>query len=168
MKPTAVIDKSLFQEICFEPDEARRDSFWKELFNHYEIIIPFALVEEVWTNLAKPSPDKDPAVFSEMKKKLLEMSSHWIDDVVEIVFQELIQKKQFKNIPSPAQKVVQFLHHSDPNDSDFSIWLDQTRQNKERIIRKRMEFQNSISPTGEFLTIRSGKELFQDYVWELF
>ncbi|HUZ06912.1 MAG TPA: hypothetical protein VMV89_05425 [Candidatus Paceibacterota bacterium] len=168
MKPTAVIDKSLFQEICSEPDEVQRGVFWKELLSRYQIIIPFVLVEEVWTNLAKPSLKKDPAIFLEMANRLLEMSSCWIDDEVEIVFKELIQKKQLKILPAPAQKTIELLHRLNPNDSALSAWLDQRRQIKERIIRERMQFQNSISPTGKFLTIKSEKELFQGYAWKLF
>jgi hypothetical protein len=56
-KLTAVIDKSLFQEICSE-SETERNFFWNELFNRYQIVIPFALVEEIWTNLAKPNIKK--------------------------------------------------------------------------------------------------------------
>ena len=165
-KPTAVIDKSLFQEICSE-SETQRNFFWQELFNHYQIVIPFVLVEEIWTNLAKPGKT-NPAVVSEMAKTLLGMISCWIDDDVEIVFKELIQKKQHKILPPPAQKTVELLNRLNPNDPALSAWLEQRRQIKERIIHERMQFQSSILPTGKFIAIKSEKELFQEYVWKLF
>jgi hypothetical protein len=167
VKSTAVIDKSLFQEICSEPDETQRSFFWNELFNRYQIVIPFVLVEEVWTNFAKPGT-KDPAIVLEMVETLLEMSSCWIDDEVDIVFKELIQKKRLKILPPPARKVVELLRRLNPNDAVFFAWLDQRRQIKERLIRERAKFQNLILPPGKFLTIKSEKELFQEYVWKLF
>ena len=71
-KPTVIIDKSVFQTICSEPDESQRNFFWKEISSRYEIVIPFILIEEVWINLAKPGA-KNLAVVSEMAKTLSEI-----------------------------------------------------------------------------------------------
>ena len=125
------------------------------------------MVEEIWTNLAKPGKT-NPAVVSEMAKTLLGMISCWIDDDVEIVFKELIQKKQNKILPPPAQKTVELLNRLNPNDPALSAWLEQRRQIKERIIHERMQFQSSILPTGKFIALKSENELFQEYVWKLF
>jgi hypothetical protein len=166
-KPTVIIDKSVFQTICSEPDESQRNFFWKEISSRYEIVIPFILIEEVWINLAKPGA-KNLAVVSEMAKTLSEMSSCWIDDEIEIVFRELVQRKRLKILPKPNQKNVESLRQLNPNDPVLSKFLDQRRQIKERIIRERIQFQNSILPVGKFLTVKTRRELFQGYVKPLF
>ena len=97
-----------------------------------------------------------------------EMSSCWIDDEIEIVFRELVQRKRLKILPKPNPKNVESLRQLNPNDPVLSKFLDQRRQIKERIIRERIQFQNSILPVGKFLTVKTGRELFQGYVKPLF
>jgi hypothetical protein len=103
-KPTVVIDKSFFQSVCSAPKN-ERDLLWKEIAGRYQIIIPFILVEEIWTNLAKLG-NKNPFVIMEMVIALREMCACWIDDEVEIVFKELVQRKQIKTFPPPSQEIV--------------------------------------------------------------
>src|SRR6266436_972581 len=105
MSVTAVIDKSLFQAICSQP-EPQRDRCWNELFTHYQIVVPFVLVEEVWTNYVKPGP-KNLAVVREMVSTLTRMTSCWIDDEIEFVFKELVLRKGIKKLLPPPKQYTQ-------------------------------------------------------------
>src|SRR5258706_16110230 len=116
-KPTVVIDKSFFQAVCSAP-KTERELFWKDISNRYQIVIPFILVEEVWTNLAKLG-NKNPFVVMEMVLALREMLACWIDDETEIIFQELIQRKRIKTFPPPSQAVVITFWNTKPSDPAF-------------------------------------------------
>ena len=165
-RPTVVLDKSFFQAVCSIP-KVERELIWKQISDRYQIIIPFILVEEVWTNLAKLG-NKNPFVVMEMVLTLREMLSCWIDDEIEIIFHELVQKKRIKTFPPPSQEVITRLWNTKPSDPAFSRWLDEKRQLKEKALRERIQWHNSILPSGKFLTIKDEADLFTHYVRKLF
>jgi hypothetical protein len=165
-KPTVVIDKSFFQSVCSAPKN-ERDLHWKEIANRYQIIIPFILVEEIWTNLAKLG-SKNPFVVMEMVKTLREMLACWIDDEVEIAFKELVQKRRIKTFPPPSREIVTRLWNTKPSDPALSDWLDDKQRLKEQALRERKQWHDSILPAGKFLTIKDEADLFNQYVRRLF
>ena len=52
-KQSAVIDKSLFHELCKYPDVKERERLWHELHLKYQLVVPLMLIEEVVANVAR-------------------------------------------------------------------------------------------------------------------
>ena len=52
-QPTATIDTSVLHAIS-ELDQKERDRIWNELRMRFQIVIPWVLIEEVWTNYGSP------------------------------------------------------------------------------------------------------------------
>lgn len=165
-KPTVVIDKSFFQSVC-STSKTERELIWKEISSRYQIVIPFILVEEVWTNLAKLGR-KNPFVVMEMAVALRKMLSCWIDDEIGIIFKELVQRKRIKTFPPPPPEIITRLWNTKPSDPALSRWLDEKRQLKDQMLREQIRLQDSILPSGKFLTIKDEADLFAQYVRKVF
>ncbi|HEV2691320.1 MAG TPA: hypothetical protein VG347_00330 [Verrucomicrobiae bacterium] len=162
-KPVAIIDKSLFQEICAVSEVKLRESLLNEILNHYELVIPFVLVEEVWINFGKPKESTSAAVH-EMVKLLKQMTKLWMDDEMEIIFKELVRDQPIKRSPPPPKELINFALNLDPNDPNFSRWLEENWKAKKLAIDERVAEQRSLLPAGSFATISSEEDLFQKFI----
>lgn len=162
-KPVAVIDKSLLQAICAVPEVKLRENLLNELFKHYQLVIPFVLVEEVWINFGKPKDDKSAAVH-EMVKLLKQLNKLWMDDEIEIIFKELVQSQSIKRSPPPPKELINFALNLEPNDPKFLQWLEENWSAKKQAIDERVAEQRSILPAGSFATISSDEDLFNKFI----
>jgi hypothetical protein len=166
MKLSAVIDKSLLQAICSE-GEPQRVELWRELLSRYQIVIPFVLVEEVWTNLACPRLKK-LSVIQEMVRALAAMTSCWIEEEMEIVFGELVQNKRRKRLPAAPKAIVKRVLALTANEPGLLEWLDQAEKTRKQAIADRVKSQRDILGEGKFVVIKNEGELFERYVREQF
>lgn len=165
-KTTAVIDKSLFQIICSEPD-ASREKLLNQLFSRYQLVIPLVLVEEVWINFGKPKQGKH-AVILQMVETLGQMTKCWMDGEIEIVFRELIQGRAIKKLPPPPKELIDFSLRLKADDPKFLRWLEENRLAKEQAINNRIADQRDILPTGSFAEVSDEGDLFQRYARGMF
>ena len=96
-KPTAIIDKSLLQRIC---DPTEKTEHYSELLQQkYRLIAPLILHEEIWDNLIQPPQGKPLAAFQKMVELLTAIQPHWMEDVLEISYLEIVAGKSLELIP---------------------------------------------------------------------
>lgn len=185
-KPTALIDKSLFEEICARP-EGEQNALWCALHDRYRIIVPFILVEEVWVNLLNPR-GKDPQVVWNMVKTLAVMREWWMDDEYEIAFHELVlgEKVEFLR-PCPSEFIdfmlnvaagplfrdldwvtlkgrLYFARWLQEQAPELPFWLQKRTCLRKQIIHDRIREQNSLLAKDEFEILNDEKELFTHHI----
>src|SRR5688572_10116552 len=104
-KPLAVIDNCLFREICEEESESEREGYWSELYSRYQLVVPFVLIEEVIATVVRPG--KTPAAVCErMQFQLAFLEPCWMEDVTEITFTELVEKRPLGKVPAPSDDTI--------------------------------------------------------------
>ncbi len=161
-KSSAIIDHSLFQPICAEP-ESVQVQLWQDILSRYDLVIPFVLVEEVWKDLACPGK-KGKDVLHGMARAMYGMSSRWIDDPIEIAFKELVLKETIQTLPNPPQKLREFLFKLDDEDPQLIAFLNNRRVAKEKRIKEVIAEQDSMLPPGTFCFVESKNKFFQVYI----
>lgn len=158
-KPTAVIDKCLFQEICTHESETAQESCWNGLLDRYQLVIPAVLVEEVLVNAVAPG-SKDKEVIKTMCRELLRFQPCWMDDVHEIAFAELVEHSPLQKLPAPSETIVARLFGLQLDDSDLVEWVTQRKREKEETARNWKAAQDSLLPSSERVTVFSEEEFF--------
>lgn len=158
-KPTAVIDKSLFQEICALESGAAQDSCWNVLLDRYQLVIPVVMVEEVLVNAVVPGR-KDKEVIKTMCRELLRFQSCWMDDVHEIAFAELVDNRPLQKLPAPSEILVARMLGLQLDDPDLVEWVTQRKLEKEETARNWKAAQDSLLPSSDRVTVSSEKEFF--------
>ena len=99
-KPTAVIDMSVLREIC-EQEPNLRQTTWDCLANRYQLVLPFALVEEAvcqWLADASPSAEGIAGVVAHYPQL-------WMEDIHEIIGRELLDRRLSGKVPGCSQEV---------------------------------------------------------------
>jgi len=158
-KPTAVIDKCLFQEICALKSEAARESCWNWLCDRYQLVIPVVMVEEILVNAVAPGK-KDKEVVKTMCRELLRFQPCWMDDVHEIAFVELVEKRPMQRFPAPSETVIARLLGLPLDDPDLVDWVTQRKREKEETARNWKAAQDSLLSSSERVTVSSEEEFF--------
>src|SRR5437870_2809946 len=92
---SAVLDKSVFQRVC----QTKDSPLWQGLTTRYRLVIPTILVEETFVNVWDPKT-KTASEVHEMKAQLMRLQSHWIEDIRELAFQELVLGQKTSTPPS--------------------------------------------------------------------
>jgi len=92
-KPTAVIDKSLLEPICFFPDEIRSRCL-QFLREHFTIYAPKILIEEVLNNYYVPNSKDRKNVAAKMLLAIRDF--HWMEHPLELVYREAVLGKDVK------------------------------------------------------------------------
>lgn len=145
-KLTAILDKSIVHPIS-ELDQPTRDRVWEELLTRFRIVVPWILVEEVWTNYGSPG-SKDAGVVQIMVDQLKTLQSYWIDEELNLIFEELIlQKRTPRHLARPSDTLVRALLDLAPGEPKFREFLARLKVEKEENVRKRIEAQNELEGT---------------------
>ena len=95
---SAVIDKSLFHELCKVPDPVTRAGLWADLHKVYLLVLPPSLIEETLKNAVFPG-DKPADEVERLVTEVGAHSAHWMEEIDEIVFQELVGRRQIRGLP---------------------------------------------------------------------
>jgi len=90
-KQSAVIDKSLFHELCMYPDVKERERLWHELHLKYQLVVPLMLIEETLVNAVAPGKKSLDEVERLIEQVVLHRTC-WLDDIHEIVFRDLVRR----------------------------------------------------------------------------
>lgn len=158
-KPTAVIDKCLFQEICALESETARESCWNGLFDRYQLVIPVVMVEEILVNAVAPGK-KDKEVIMTMCRELVRFQPCWMDDVHEIAFAELVDNRPLQKLPAPSETIVARLLGLQQDDPDLVEWVTQRKREKAETARNWKAAQDRLLPSPERVTVSSEEEFF--------
>jgi len=161
-KPTAVIDKSLLQEVC-KQDPKRRNICENILSDRYQIVVAAILVEEVWVNLANRSGKATPEVLEQMKEFMIRCDGSWIDDPLEIAFSELVEGKSIETLPSPKNLIKSFsvLRRDDPA---FVGWVTERAKVNKTNVSQRVKMHAGILPPDKFVPVKSGRYFFEQLI----
>jgi hypothetical protein len=146
-KPSAVIDKSLFQEICERP-RAEISAYLKVIFQKYQPVVPMVLLEEILVNVAS-QPNPSPTV-ERMAERMVALSPYWLDDAYEIAFRELILEEKMSHLPQPCQEFIDRLLTLKKRNPELNKWVIQRRSEKEDTVKERMAGQNKMISQGYF------------------
>lgn len=113
----------------------------------FRIVVPWILVEEVWTNYGSPG-SKDAGVVQIMVDQLKTLQSYWIDEELNLIFEELIlQKRTPRHLARPSDTLVRALLDLAPGEPKFREFLARLKVEKEENVRKRIEAQNELEGT---------------------
>jgi hypothetical protein len=162
-KPTAIIDKSLLQAICEQPPD-KRDLCFNAMLAHYVLVVPEILLEEVWVNLANPSPGKSPATIKMMVDCLLHLRDAWIAEPLEIAFGELVKHESIEILPKPPPFVMDSFFILRPDDAGLRKWVKERKELHKTIIRQRVSEHVGIFDTKTSAAIRSEREFGEHFM----
>ena len=162
-KPTAIIDKSLLQAICEQPPD-ERDLCFNAMLAHYVLVVPEILLEEVWVNLANPSPGKSPATIKMMVDCLLHLCDAWIAEPLEIAFVELVKHESIEILPKPPPFVMDSFFILRPDDAGLRKWVKERKQLHKTIIRQRVSEHVGIFDTKTSAAITSEREFGEQFM----
>ena len=160
---TAVIDKSLLQEICEQPDD-KLDAAFMALLERYILVVPEILVEEVWVNWANPGPNKTPKVVENMIRCLLHLRDAWIAEPLEIAFVELIKRESIELLPKPPQWIMDSFYELRRDNPAVNEWFKERRQLHDEAIRQRLREQSSIIDSKKSACVASEREVFEKFI----
>ena len=162
-KPTAVIDKSLFHEICKLPAKETRDSIWKALTGKYQIVVPLIMVEEVLVNIVRPG-EIPPQDIEMMVSDVLQLQPCWIDDVFEYAFRELVQRQPFEKPVAPPAELLQRLLAAKSNDPELIKWVEERKPARKATATQWIAEQKKLVPATGFYVVKNEQEFFEEAV----
>ena len=154
-----VVDKSVFQRLCELPNPQERDSLSAEIYKRYEIVIPFALIEEVAVNWGKSG---GTPLNSLMASELVRMEKYWMEDLSESSYLELIEGHRFSTPPqlneNTRRGVRSFFQSEAP---EFKPFVAERKQLDQETIDQWKLAQAKIVSAGTVLNLKSNAELIQ-------
>ena len=159
-KPTAVIDKSLFHEICKLPAKETRDQIWDAFTGKYQIVVPLILVEEVLVNAVNPGTIPSQEV-QMMASDVLQLRSCWIDDVAEYAFRELVQKQPLGQFVAPPDEFQQKLLALKTDNPEVINWVEERKANRKATATRWKTEQQRLAPTNGFVVAKSEVDFFE-------
>jgi hypothetical protein len=160
-KPTAVLDKSFFQEIC-KLVLPSRNEIWKTLFQKYQPVIPFILLEEIVVNAVNPGGIPKEQIET-MVSDIRQLRACWMDDVLEYSFRELILRQQIAKLIAPPDHIQKMFLALDINDPEARKWADERKRDGKTVAQRWKNLQQTIAPSG-FHIVGSDKEFLQSVV----
>lgn len=125
---SAVIDKSLFHELCKYPDVKERERLWHELHLKYQLVVPLMLIEETVVNAV--APGKKP--LDEVGRLIEQVALHhtcWLDDIHEIVFRDLVRRTPLTTLPPLAEPMAAEILKLHLDDAALKSWVEERKQN---------------------------------------
>src|ERR1700694_5155891 len=126
-KPSAVIDKSLFHELCKIPDTKASEAIWHQLHHKYQLVIPLILSEETVVNAVTPGT-KALAEVQRLVDQVAAHSSCWLEDMYEIAFSELVEGRPLTAPPPLADPVASELFRLRLDNEPLRAWVKQRRE----------------------------------------
>jgi hypothetical protein len=158
-KPSAVIDKSLFHELCKIPDSNARENLWQELHNNYQLVVPLILIEETVANAVQPGTKPT----SEVQRLVDEVASHsscWLEDMYEIAFAELVGGKPLSTLPALSHPVASEILQLRWDDESLKAHVQQRKQDSRATHDQWKAEQNRLTAAALTTELKNEGELF--------
>lgn len=162
-KPTAVVDKSMLQAIC-EQTPDKLDVCFNTLLSRYVLVVPSILVEEVWVNLACPSPGKPPEVIHSMVACLLHLQDAWIAGPLEIAFVELVKRESIDLLPKPQPRFLNSFSTLRHDNTALIEWVQKRQKLHEDAIKQRIQEQTNILGAKKPAPVTTELEFFEKFI----
>jgi hypothetical protein len=154
--PSAVIDKSLLQEICGRSDAEVRE-YLAVLCVKYQLVVPVILLEETLVSVA--SSRRPNASVERLAEVLVQLRSCWMDDVYEIAYRELVEREQLKHLPPPPREFAERLLKLKKDDRALEEWLAERERDKAATITQRRAAQAQMIASGDFRLVEDEASL---------
>ncbi len=166
MKPTAVIDKSVLQRICSQPD-AEQQRVREALMDRYDLVIPFILIEEIALDVGLP-PVGSLRPVSAMLAWVADERVLRMADVYEIAFQELVMEGRIRGFQHlPADILARALQEATRAPEFASICRQRrTEQREDRALWRKA--QHSLMPRDGAGHCANAQDFFTRLVEEQF
>jgi hypothetical protein len=142
-KPTIVFDKSVFQRIA-ELSPERRADIWARVLNHYTLVIPSVLVEEILVNWGDPGATA-PAIVEAMVLDLLQLRGYWLADEIDWAFQELVLNRRDERFIAAAPEFIERVGKFHPQSADYQKFLLERKSIGERELSTRLALQQEAA-----------------------
>ncbi len=163
-KPSAVIDKSVFHELCKIPDELQQVRLWSDLQSRYQLVVPFALVEEIVVNTVKQS--KPTIELSTLAAHLVRLQPCWMDDVIEASFCELVKGREFSTLPPLDDSIRARVCELGLDDPGLAQWVAERVSVGKETLQNWRTTQDKILKTPSIPELKSRAELAGGRVME--
>jgi hypothetical protein len=145
---SAIPDNSFLSRVFSHDEAKKREGFLSELLKRYSIVVPLILVEEVVIGLARPKNPARAHVARIVAEFLACHSASWIEDDVEIVFQELVLRRPICHFPPLPKELMEKIGELSPNAPDLVAWVESLGKRKHDTVFKKRDFQNGLVPEG--------------------
>ncbi len=162
-RPTAVIDKSMLQAIC-EQTPSEFDRCFNILLGRYVLVVPSILVEEVWVNLASPSPTKRPEVIENIVACLLHLQDAWIAEPLEIAFAELVNRESIEILPKPPPNVMDSFFTLRRDNTALMKWAKERKELQKKIIRERVREHAGVLNPDKCAQVADEQDFFEKFI----
>lgn len=158
-KISAVIDKSLFHELCKLPDAKERERLWHELHQKYQLVVPLMLIEETIVNAVAPGTKS----FDEVERLIEQVALHsscWLEDVHEIVFRELVEKARPPTLPPLADPMTVEIFKLRRDDDSLKRWVEERKEAARTTHNQWRDEQKRLVASAQTTELKSELELF--------
>jgi hypothetical protein len=92
-KPVAIPDKSFLHELCLLPESKQSEALLR-IEEKVRFVFPPIFIEELIASARGKQPPYPPEVVA-MGRIVFERANHWLDDIYEVSFRELVLGQQF-------------------------------------------------------------------------
>ena len=159
-KPSAVIDKSLFHELCKHPDVKKRERMWHELHLKYQLVIPPSLIEETVVNAVAPGT-KPVDEIERLIEQVVQHHPCWLDDVYEIAFRELVSRTPLNTLPALAEPVAAEIFQLRFDNEALRHFVDNRKQDARSIHDQWKAEQQRLATSAKRTELTSESEMFE-------
>lgn len=153
----------MLQAIC-EQTPAKLDACFNTLLGRYVLVVPSILVEEVWVNLASPSPTKPPGVAESMVACLLHLQDAWIAEPLDIAFAELIMGESIEILPKPPANVMNSFFTLRRDNTALKKWVKERKELHKTIILQRVHVHAQILNPNECAQVANEQEFIGKFI----
>ena len=158
-KPSAILDKSLFHQLCVHSDAEDQKRLWDALHERYQLVVPLILIEESVVNAV--APGNRPA--EQVNRLIDQVAMHhtcWLDDLYEIVFRELVRKEPVSTLPPLSEPAKAEIFGLRFEDEGLQKWAEQRKQEARFTHNQWKNEQKRLALTAERAALADEAKLF--------
>ncbi len=158
-KPSALVDKSLFHELCKIQDATTLEDLWHKLHEKYQLVMPLVLIEETVVNAVTPGTKP----LDEIQQLIREVAAHsscWLEDMYEIAFRELVECKPLTTLPPLADPMASEIFRLRLDDESLKAWVTQRRKDTREAHNRWRTEQQRLVASAYRTELRSEAQLF--------
>jgi len=159
-RKSALLDKSFFQELCEQPDTHKRERLWDELYKRYQLVVPVPLIEECIAGSYPVEKRALPETHRIIESILIHQAC-WLEDILEIVFRELVLHEEIKKLPAIDSDIREAISQLSWNDPELDKWMFNRRVEARTVSTERKVMQQRLREQASHTTLSDEGELFQ-------
>lgn len=167
-KKSAIVDKSFLGRVFSHNPSEERERFLDELLRSYSIVVPFILIEEIVIDMARPKTEKRARIARMMANFLAAHPAKWIDDEIQIVFQELILNQPIRPLPPLPKELIDKITAQRADDAELVSLVSRLGVQKYETVIERKTFQDGLVPQGNEKCFESLAAFMKEEIYPFF